>query len=264
MLTHGDFFELDSFEHIGLFDKEGPVWNSLKNIKGYIEENIAPNVSEIRKKGGMISKTLIIFDSEIITDGFELEAGSPCKGDFSVKVDGKRLEGASVLFAGASIQDDQVQIGRGTVVEPGALIKGPTIIGGNSEIRHGAYIRGSTLIGDRCIVGHATEMKNAVMLDRVTAGHFAYIGDSILGSDVNLGAGTKLANLSIVGSQVNLRIDGVLHRTGLKKFGAILGDSCETGCNSVTSPGALIGKKSIVVPNATVPNGYHPPRTIIR
>ncbi|GBE17569.1 MAG TPA: glucose-1-phosphate thymidylyltransferase [Euryarchaeota archaeon] len=264
MLDPGDFFELESFEHSSLFNDASPVWNSLKNIKGYIEENIAPNVSEIRKKGDTLPKTLVVLNGEIFTEGFELECGSPVKGEFKVKIDGKKAFGASVLFAGASILDDTVQIGDGTVVEPGALIKGPTIIGRSSEIRQGAYIRGSTLIGERCIVGHATEMKNAVMLNRVTAGHFAYIGDSILGSDVNLGAGTKLANLSIIKSPVNLRIDGVVHKTGLKKFGAILGDSCDTGCNSVTSPGTLLGKRSIVVPNATVPNGYHPPKTIIR
>ncbi len=264
MLSPNDFFELDFFEHNALFDDAGSVWNSLKNIKGYIEENIEPNVSEIRTKGDTLPKTLVLFDGEIFTDGFELECGSPVKDEFTVKIDGKPADCASVLFAGASILDDTVQIGDGTVVEPGALIKGPTIIGKNSEIRQGAYIRGSVLIGKRCIVGHATEMKNSVMLNRVTAGHFAYIGDSILGSDVNLGAGTKLANLSIIGSQINLRIEGVVHKTGLKKFGAILGDNCETGCNSVTSPGTLLGKKSIVVPNATVPNGYHPNKTIIR
>ncbi len=264
MLAPSDFFELDSFEHKALFDDTVPVWNTLKNIKRFIEDNIVPNVSEIRKLGDTLPKTIVISNSEIITDGFELECGSPVKGEFNVKIDGKKADSASVLFAGASILDEAVQIGEGTVVEPGALIKGPTIIGRSSEIRQGAYIRGSSLIGERCIVGHATEMKNAVMLNRVTAGHFAYIGDSILGSDVNLGAGTKLANLSIIGSQVNLRIAGVLHKTGLKKFGAILGDNCETGCNSVTSPGTLLGKKSIVVPNVTVPNGYHKPKSIIR
>ncbi len=107
-------------------------------------------------------------------------------------------------------------------------------------------------------------MKNSVMIGRVTAGHFAYIGDSILGWDVNLGAGTKLANLNITGTKINLRIDKKLFKTGLRKFGAILGDRVETGCNSVTSPGTLLGKRSIVVPNATVPPGYHPAKTIIR
>lgn len=264
MLAPADFFELDSFGHTGLFEGIDPVWDALENIRGYVENQLNPNVGDIRKIGDTLPQTVVIHKDEVITRGFEIKSGSPVKGEFSVSMDGFVLEGATVLFAGSSVFDDQVQIGPGCVIEPGALIKGPTIIGANSEIRQGAYIRGSCLIGDCCIVGHATEMKNSVMLDRVTAGHFAYIGDSILGADVNLGAGTKLANLSIIGSQITLRIDNKMHRTGLKKFGAILGDDVETGCNSVTSPGTLLGKGSIVVPNATVPNGYNPPRSIIR
>jgi NDP-sugar pyrophosphorylase family protein len=264
MLSPSNFFELSSFEHSGLFDGINTVWESLKNVRRYIEENLNSNLAKVQIMGDILPKTVVLYKGKIITKGFEVKHGSPVKGDFSVLMDGKKLDGASVIFAGASIFDDSVYLGDGSVVEPGAMIKGPTLIGRNAEIRQGAYIRGSCLIGDRCIVGHATEMKNAVMLNRVTAGHFAYIGDSILGNDVNLGAGTKLANLNIIGSQIALRINNTRYRTGLKKFGAIMGDSVETGCNSVTSPGTLLGKKSIVVPNATVPNGYHPPKTVIR
>lgn len=264
MLAPPDFFDLETFEHKEFFDGASLVWDTLKNIGSYIDENINPNVAEIRKRGDMLQKTVVLFKGEVITDGFELKLGSPAKGEFSVSLDGEVLDGASVLFAGTSIFDDRIYIGEGSVVEPGALIKGPTIIGRNTEVRQGAYIRGLCLLGDRCIVGHATEMKNAVMLNRVTAGHFAYIGDSILGSDVNLGAGTKLANLKIIGSEIVLKINGKIYKTGLRKFGAILGDSVETGCNSVTSPGVLMGRKSIVIPNATVLGGYHPPRAIIR
>ncbi len=264
MLAPSDFFELGSFEHKGLFDGIDRVWDCLKNIKGHIEENLKPNVAGIREMGDVLRDTVVIFKEEVITGGFELETGSPAKGEFFVRMDGKVLEGAAVLFAGASIFDDRIQIGEGSVVEPGALIKGPTILGRNTEVRQGAYVRGSCLVGDRCIVGHTTEMKNAVMLNRVTAGHFAYIGDSILGSGVNLGAGTKLANLKITGSKIAFRVNGTQYRTGLRKFGAILGDRVETGCNSVTSPGTLLGKRSMVVPNKTVPGGYHPPRSIVR
>jgi bifunctional UDP-N-acetylglucosamine pyrophosphorylase / glucosamine-1-phosphate N-acetyltransferase len=264
MLAPSDFFELGSFEHKGLFDGIDRAWDCLKNIKGHIEENLEPNVAGIREMGDVLRDTVVIFKEEVITDGFELETGSPAKGEFFVRMDGKVLEGAAVLFAGASIFDDHVHIGEGSVVEPGALIKGPTILGRNTEVRQGAYVRGSCLVGDRCIVGHTTEMKNAVMLNRVTAGHFAYIGDSILGSDVNLGAGTKLANLKITGSKIAFRVNEKQYRTGLRKFGAILGDRVETGCNSVTSPGTLLGKRSMVVPNKTVPGGYHPSRTIVR
>ena len=264
MIRPIDFFELDTYKHKRLFDETDLVWDALKDIKGYVRNQLNSNVSRIRGDNDVLLKTLVLYKGEVISEGFKVAPGSPVKGEFSVSLDGDQLKGATVFFAGCSIFDEHIHIGEGCVVEPGALIKGPTIIGDNTEIRQGAYIRGSCLIGDRCIVGHATEMKNSVMIGRVTAGHFAYIGDSILGWDVNLGAGTKLANLSIVGTEINLKIDKKLYKTGLRKFGAVIGDSVETGCNSVTSPGTLLGKRSIVVPNATVPCGYHPPKTIIR
>jgi len=159
--------------------------------------------------------------------------------------------------------DSDIYIGKGTVVEPGALLKGPTIIGDNTEVRQGAYIRGNCLIGNRCVVGHTTEVKTSIMLNNAKAGHFAYIGDSILGNGVNLGAGTKLANLKIIDVEMKLKAEGEVYKTGLRKLGAILGDNVETGCNSVTSPGTLLGKKSLVYPCVNVPGGYYPTRSII-
>jgi NDP-sugar pyrophosphorylase family protein len=142
-------------------------------------------------------------------------------------------------------------------VEPGALIRGPALIGPNSEVRQGAYVRGSVLVGEGCVVGHATEVKNGLFLDGAKAGHFAYVGDSILGFGVNLGAGTKLANLKIIEGTIRLRgPDGPVD-TGRRKLGAVLGDGTETGCNSVTSPGALMAPKTMVFPNTTVPAGAH-------
>ena len=143
------------------------------------------------------------------------------------------------------------------------MIKGPTIIGNNTEIRQGAYIRGDCLIGDRCVVGHTTEVKTSIMLNDAKAGHFAYVGDSILGNHVNLGAGTKLANLKIIDVEMKLRIEGEVYKTGLRKLGAILGDHVETGCNSVTSPGTLLGNGSLVYPCVNVPGAYYPKRSII-
>ncbi|HOL48684.1 MAG TPA: glucose-1-phosphate thymidylyltransferase, partial [bacterium] len=115
---------------------------------------------------------------------------------------------------------------------------------------------------DKCVVGHTTEIKSSVMLGESKAGHFAYIGDSILGK-VNLGAGTKLANLKLDNSIVKIKIEDTNYDTGLKKFGAILGDGVETGCNSVTTPGTLLSKNVFVYPNTTV-RGYHKPDTIIK
>ena len=114
-----------------------------------------------------------------------------------MSIDGNTISG--MVMSGAYIEDrNTVVIGEGTVVEPGAFIQGPAIIGKNCQIRHGAYIRGDVIIGDNCVVGHASEVKNAIMLDTACCPHFAYVGDSILGRDVNLGAGTKLSNLPVV------------------------------------------------------------------
>lgn len=167
------------------------------------------------------------------------------------------------VMEGAWLVGDEIFIGRDTVVEPGAFIRGPAIIGCRCEIRQGAYIRGHALVGDDCVVGHTTELKNSVLLDGAKAGHFAYIGDSILGREVNLGAGTKLANLKINGSEVTVRHEGKAHRTGLRKFGAILGDGVELGCNSVSSPGTIIGPQSLVYPNTSVA-GIVPARSIVK
>ena len=133
-------------------------------------------------------------------------------------------------------------IGEGTVVEPGAYIRGPCIIGRNCEVRHGAYIRGNVLIGDRCVVGHTTELKHAILLNHARAAHFAFVGDSVLGNDVNLGAGVKCANLRLDGARVIVRCGDEKIQTGLRKFGAIIGDGCQIGCNVVTNPGTLLCK----------------------
>ena len=116
-------------------------------------------------------------NGKVLESGFTIDTTGKTGGYKS----GTILEGASIIFAGASLMDDRIYIGKGTVVEPGALIKGPTIIGDNTEIRQGAYIRGETLVGNDCVVGHATEVKSSVLLGGSKAGHFAYIGDSILG-----------------------------------------------------------------------------------
>ena len=155
-----------------------------------------------------------------------------------------KIEGT--IMEGAYISGDDIIIGEGSVVEPGAYIKGPCIIGKNTEIRQGAYIRGNVIVGDGCVVGHTTEIKHSIMLNGAKAGHFAYIGDSILGNNVNLGAGTKLANLKIVKGEIDLNINGQIYNTGLRKMGAIMGDNVQTGCNTVTAPGTIISKNSLI------------------
>jgi len=159
--------------------------------------------------------------------------------------------------------DSDVYIGPGAVVEPGALVKGPTIIGAGAVVRHGAYVRGNCVVGKKCVVGHATELKHVIMLDGSQAAHFNYVGDSILGAGVNLGAGTKLSNLKNDGKEVVVRTADRSINTGMRKLGAVLGDRVHMGCNSVTSPGTLVGPGSAVYPNAVL-RGVYPAASVIK
>lgn len=161
------------------------------------------------------------------------------------------------------ISPEQISIGKGTIVEPGAYIKGPCIIGQNCTVRHGAYIRGDFICGDHCVIGHDTEVKNSLFLDSAHAAHFAYLGDTILGNRVNLGAGTKCANLKLDNNQVQIQIDSGAIPTGLRKFGAIIGDDSQTGCNSVTNPGTLLGKKVFIYPCLNV-GGFIPSKHTVK
>jgi NDP-sugar pyrophosphorylase family protein len=264
MLRPEDFFKLDTFEHKALFEGVDFVWDVLRKLNLYIKKSIIPNVALLRRQGITLSRTCVLYKEEIIDKDIEIQHGDVTKGRFKVFRDGKELKGASVLYSGSVLFDDAIFIGKGTVVEPGAFISGPCIIGRNTEIRHGAYIRGKCIVGDRCVVGHATEMKNSVMLNDAKAGHFAYLGDSIIGNNVNLGAGTKCANLKLTHTEIVLRIKRKTYETGLRKLGAILGDNTETGCNSVTSPGSFLGRSSLLYPNVNVQSGYYPKNSIIR
>lgn len=148
-------------------------------------------------------------------------------------------------------KDTGVIIREGAVVEAHAYVAGPTVIESGAVVRQGAYIRGTTYVGQGAVVGHATETKGALLLPKAKAAHFAYVGDSILGYDCNLGAGTKLANLKFDHGLVIIRVDGHRLPTNLKKFGAILGNRAQTGCNSVTNPGTIMLAGSVLGPNET-------------
>lgn len=150
---------------------------------------------------------------------------------------------------GVAYIGENVFIGEGTVVEDGAMIKGPAIIGRDCQIRHNAYIREDVIIGDRCIIGNSTELKNSLLFNHAVAPHFNYIGDSILGHRAHLGAGVKISNVKLVGKNVVVEVNGTLIDTGLRKFGALLGDETDIGCNAVLNPGSIIGRNSVVYPN---------------
>ena len=150
---------------------------------------------------------------------------------------------------GTAYIGEHVSIGEGTVLEDGVMILGPAIIGRNCQIRHNAYIRQNVIIGDDCVVGNATEIKNSILFNKADAPHFNYVGDSILGFHAHLGAGVKISNFKIFPGNITVEMDGQPFDTGLRKFGALLGDECEVGCNAVLSPGSILGRASVIYPN---------------
>ena len=157
--------------------------------------------------------------------------------------------GLSNRCEGVAYIGENVFIGQGTIVEDGAMIKGPAIIGRNCEIRHNAYVRENVILGDNCIIGNSSEVKNALLFNHAVAPHFNYIGDSILGHKAHLGAGVKISNFKLVQGNVTVDINGKRFDTGLRKFGALLGDKVDVGCNAVLNPGTIIGRGSVIYPN---------------
>ncbi len=260
MLEPKEFFVLQGFEHREIFPDDGFVWEALDRLQGYLDGLFAGGAG-LEGVTGLVQRPRAVFRGKVVED-VEIEATGP-GGSLQAFRGGTLLEGASIILAGAYLADNRIRIGAGTVIEPGAFVQGPVVFGSNTEVRQGAYVRGRSIVGNGCVVGHATEIKASIMLDGAKAGHFAYIGDSILGKDVNLGAGTKLANLKMIPGTVSVRSDTGLVDTGRRKIGAILGDRTETGCNSVTSPGTLMGPRSIVYPGVAVPGAHYPRGTVV-
>ena len=161
------------------------------------------------------------------------------------------------------INPEEISIGEGSIVEPGAYIQGPCVIGKHCVIRHGAYIRGNVLIGDYCVIGHDSEVKHAILFNHAHAAHFAYVGDSILGNEVNLGAGTKCANFKLDQTPINLHVKGERISTQMRKLGAIIGDKSQIGCNTVTNPGTLIGQEVRCYPCLNI-EGFISSRSLIK
>lgn len=166
---------------------------------------------------------------------------------------------AFILEAGRNLPTEEyispaenVWIHKSAAVAPTAYIGAPCIIGENTEVRHCAFIRGSALIGKNCVVGNSTEVKNAILFDNVQVPHYNYVGDSILGYKSHMGAGSVTSNVKSDKTLVVLRSKDERHETGLKKFGAILGDFVEVGCNSVLNPGTVIGRNTNVYPLSCV------------
>ena len=159
--------------------------------------------------------------------------------------------------------DEFVWIARTAKVAPSASITGPCIIGAGTEVRHCAFIRGNALVGCDAVVGNSTELKNVILFDRVQVPHYNYVGDSILGYRAHMGAGSITSNVKSDKTLVCVATDNGRMETGLKKFGAILGDNVEVGCGSVLNPGSVIGRGSNIYPLSMV-RGYVPSGVIYK
>ncbi len=266
MFTAASFFALDDFAHQELFAQTDKVWEALKNLCPYMQALAYPPFIHEKMQSGIPLEKPLIFHEGHLHDASDctITWGDAVKGELKVIRNEKVLAGASVIMAGAVFLGQRILIGQGVLIESGAMIKAPALLGDCTEVRQGAYLRGYCLTGKRCVIGHATEVKHSIFLNDAKAGHFAYLGDSIVGNAVNLGAGTKCANLRFLPGTVPIKSPEGTLDSGLHKLGAIFGDQVQSGCNSVTNPGTLMGKNSLLLPNTTAPSGYHPAKSILR
>jgi UDP-N-acetylglucosamine diphosphorylase / glucose-1-phosphate thymidylyltransferase / UDP-N-acetylgalactosamine diphosphorylase / glucosamine-1-phosphate N-acetyltransferase / galactosamine-1-phosphate N-acetyltransferase len=164
---------------------------------------------------------------------------------------------------GKPFVSNNVFIGPGTIVEPGAVLKGPAWIGEKCHIRSGCYVRENVIVGNSVVMGNSCEFKNCILFDEVQAPHFNYVGDSILGYRAHLGAGVILSNVKLDHREIVVAAPDGNVATGLKKFGAIIGDRTEIGCNAVINPGAVIGRDCIIYPTANF-RGVLPAGSIVK
>ena len=177
--------------------------------------------------------------------------------DFIVEI-GKTLDPEIYELRG-----ENIWVAKSATVFPSAYLGGPLIICEDAEVRHCAFIRGSAIVGKGAVVGNSTELKNSILFDGVQVPHYNYIGDSILGYKAHTGAGTITSNLKSDKSLVTVLCEEEKVETGVKKFGAMLGDHVEVGCNSVLNPGSVVGRNTNVYPLSFV-RGYVPENSIYK
>ena len=147
---------------------------------------------------------------------------------------------------------ENIWIAKSAIIYPSAYIKGPAIIGENAEVRHCAFIRGKAIVGNNAVVGNSTELKNVILFNKVQVPHYNYVGDSILGYKSHMGAGSITSNVKSDKKLVIVKNGKETIETGLKKFGAMLGDNVEVGCGSVLNPGTVIGSNTNIYPLSSV------------
>lgn len=197
---------------------------------------------------------------EVFSGYFDPDAPWLLLGDALDEILARGGRRAGDISPDAYLSGEHIVVGEGTRIHPTAVIEGPVFIGHRVEIRPGAYIRGGSWIGDHAVVGTNTEVKRGILLAHAKAPHLNYVGDSILGADVNLGAGTVLSNFRH--DKGNIRVGTI--DTGRRKLGAILGDGVLTGCNSVLHPGTVVGRETQIYPGVQLRPGAYPEKSIVK
>ncbi len=248
-----NYFDSMPGDFLNSLYKDSPFpWSPLAKLKDQIEISI----SQLKSQGSLSADRKLLYHD-----------------DFSLKEGSYFITSTEVLQRDFVDKELNICIKAGTLVEAGATIKNHTYIENNCEVRQGAYLRGFAYIGEYSVVGHTTEIKNSIFNKHVEAGHFAYIGDTIVGSYVNLGAGTKISNLEFRSLEAKkqekfpemfLQVEGERVATGISKFGALIGDGCETGCNAVLCPLVLLEPKCWIMPNHCVLKGVYKKGSILR
>ncbi len=195
--------------------------------------NLYNNLEETLSKS-LLSKTTYPWEALPKIKDFIIEIGNTLNPEYYTK------------------QGDNIWIAKTAQIAPTAFINGPTIIDENAEIRHCAFIRGNAIIGKNCVVGNSTELKNVILFNNVQVPHYNYVGDSILGFKAHMGAGSITSNVKSDKKLVVVKNGTEEIETGLKKFGAIIGDNVEIGCGSVLNPGSVIGKNTNIYPLSSV------------
>ena len=175
-----------------------------------------------------------------------------------------------IIELGNSLSDEKFEkrgeniwVAKSAKVAPTACLNGPLIVDEDAEIRHCAFVRGSAIVGKGAVVGNSTELKNVILFNKVQVPHYNYVGDSILGFKAHMGAGSITSNVKSDKTLVVVKCNGEECATGLKKFGAMLGDNVEVGCNSVLNPGTVIGRSSNIYPTSCV-RGFVPENSIYK
>lgn len=178
--------------------------------------------------------------------------------------------GSFIMELGKTLSEDEYEkrgeniwIAKSASVAPTAYINGPAIIGKNAEVRHCAFIRGNAIVGEGAVVGNSTELKNVILFNKVQVPHYNYVGDSVLGFKSHMGAGSITSNVKSDKKLVVVKTPEGMIETGMKKFGAMLGDEVEVGCGSVLNPGTVVGSHSNIYPLSSV-RGYVPGGSIYK